>query len=87
MKKRFLFIFLMAALLAGLPFVLSAGATEPVGFDVTCDGATGLGDVPEGKTYGYWVPILYRVAVPAGDRLLRVEFRSAAQLSRVEIDY
>jgi hypothetical protein len=42
----------------------------------------------DAATYGYLVPILFRLESPPADaRFLRVESRGPIQLSRVEIDY
>ena len=56
MKKVKGFSFIIIALVALLVIFGSAMAeSEPAGFHVTCEGATGFGNVPAGVTYEYYV--------------------------------
>jgi mannan endo-1,4-beta-mannosidase len=41
----------------------------------------------DADTYGYRVPILFRLETPRGPRFVRVAFRGPVELSRVEIEY
>jgi len=65
-------------------FAVSPNAQDFVPIDLKrTDYFSGAGN------YGYWIPTLYqaRQGIPAGTEYLKIQFQSAAQISRVEIAY